>query len=198
MSNFWDKRYSQEEYVYGTKPNEFFKTELDKLKPGKLLLLGEGEGRNAVYAAGLGWQVDAYDFSEAAKVKALKLAEENKVTLNYTVQDLLDINIKERTYDTIGIIYLHLHGKLRDKMHTLVVNSLKSNGKLILELFAKEQIGKTSGGPKELELLYSLPEIENSFNELRFDYIAKTEVMLNEGSFHSGEASVIRLLGTKQ
>lgn len=197
MNSFWNKRYSQEEYAYGKMPNEFFKTELDKLKPGKLLLLGEGEGRNAVYAAKLGWQVDAFDFSEAAKVKALKLAEENKVSLNYTVQDLLDININEKTYDAIGIIYLHLHGKLRDKMHTLAVKTLRPNGKLIMELFSKEQIGKTSGGPKELELLYSLPEIENNFNILKFDHIEITEVVLNEGSFHSGEASVIRLLGTK-
>ncbi len=72
--DFWDKRYSEEEFAYGTTPNEFVKSVIDKLKPGKALFLGEGEGRNAVYAASLGWNVDAVDFSESAKEKALKLA----------------------------------------------------------------------------------------------------------------------------
>ena len=79
MKNFWDERYSNKEFVYGTLPNQFFKDQLDKLKPGKILMVGEGEGRNAVYAAKLGWQVDAIDSSNVAKEKAAKLAELNKV-----------------------------------------------------------------------------------------------------------------------
>jgi hypothetical protein len=59
MNNFWDERYADEEYVYGTTPNQYFKQELEKLTPGKILLPGEGEGRNAVFAATQGWKVTA-------------------------------------------------------------------------------------------------------------------------------------------
>jgi 2-polyprenyl-3-methyl-5-hydroxy-6-metoxy-1,4-benzoquinol methylase len=80
---FWDERYSTTEFIYGSEPNSFFKSELEKLASGKILLLGEGEGRNAVYTALNGWTVDAVDFSLKAKEKALQLAEENKVHINY-------------------------------------------------------------------------------------------------------------------
>ena len=83
--NFWDERYSSIEFVYGTEPNIFFKDELDKLNTGNILLPGEGEGRNAVYAAVKGWNVDAVDFSIIAKEKALNLAEENSVSINYEI-----------------------------------------------------------------------------------------------------------------
>jgi len=93
---FWDERYSSIEFVYGTEPNIFFKDELDKLKTGNILLLGEGEGRNAVYAAAQGWKVDAVDFSTIAKEKALKLANENNVKINYDVASLADYTFNQR------------------------------------------------------------------------------------------------------
>ncbi len=197
MNNFWDDRYSQSEYVYGTSPNEFFRTKIEKLKPGRLLLLGEGEGRNAVFAAKSGWHVDAFDSSSKARDKALKLAEDNNTTINYKVAGIQDMEIIPESYDAVGIIFVHLHGIIREKLHSLILSALKTNGSLILEMFSKKQAGKTSGGPKELELLYSFSEIEESFHELKFDQLEETEIILNEGSYHSGEASVIRLLGTK-
>lgn len=198
MNNFWDQRYSDKEYVYGITPNEFFKKEIEKLKPGKILLPGEGEGRNAVYAAKLGWQVDAFDSSLKAKEKALKLADETGVSINYQIKSIESMNIIEGSYDAVGIIFLHLRGNMRQMMHTLAENALKPGGKLILELFEKDQVGKTSGGPSEIEVLYSLTEIENSFTQIKFEHLCKMNVELNEGFYHSGEASVIRLLGTKE
>ncbi len=197
MKNFWDDRYSQQDYVYGTSPNEFFRQEIEKLKPGRILLLGEGEGRNAVFAAKNGWQVDAFDYSAKARDKALKLAEDNNITINYNVVNIDELEIVPDTYDAAGIIFLHLHGILREKLHSLTLEALKTNGKLILEMFSKDQIKKTSGGPKELELLYSLSEIEKDFQDLKFEKFFETDTNLNEGSYHSGEASVIRLVGTK-
>ena len=75
--NFWDERYSTDEFIYGKEPNEFFRENLLKIRPGKLFLPGEGEGRNAVFAAKNGWTVDATDQSEIGKLKALKLASES-------------------------------------------------------------------------------------------------------------------------
>src|SRR5512136_2935998 len=105
MKDFWDNRYSVEDYIFGTEPNEFFKSEINKLPRGKLLLIGEGEGRNAVYAAKLGWQVDAIDFSSTAKSKALMLADRNSVKINYYVQDFNDLNLTAENYNAVGIIY---------------------------------------------------------------------------------------------
>ncbi|MCU0373551.1 MAG: SAM-dependent methyltransferase, partial [Ignavibacteria bacterium] len=90
QKNFWNERYASPDFAYGTEPNDFFKREISKLVPGKLLLPGEGEGRNAVFAAIKGWDVTAVDFSEQAKIKALKLADENNVKINYLVSPLED------------------------------------------------------------------------------------------------------------
>ncbi|HRW96457.1 MAG TPA: SAM-dependent methyltransferase, partial [Bacteroidales bacterium] len=73
MNNPWDARFSGEDFYYGEVPNSFFADFLSSVKfKGKILLPGEGEGRNAVYAAGLGWDVTAFDSSEVARAKALK------------------------------------------------------------------------------------------------------------------------------
>ena len=73
----WDQRYSEQPYAYGTAPNAFVKASLDTQKPGKILFAAEGEGRNAVYAAQQGWEVEAFDLSAAGRDKALALAKQN-------------------------------------------------------------------------------------------------------------------------
>ncbi|MCX6150783.1 MAG: class I SAM-dependent methyltransferase [Ignavibacteriales bacterium] len=197
MEKFWNERYSTEEFVYGKEPNEFFKQEIEKLNPGNLLLIGEGEGRNAVYAAKLGWQVDAVDFSESAKRKALILAKENDVVLNYNVQNLIDFVPVENYYDAVGIIYLHLEEELRKAVHKKIFKALKKDGALILEVFEKEQIKYSSGGPKDVALLYSLEDIVVDFIDLDFKKLSKESLNINEGKHHLGKAAVIRFVGIK-
>ncbi|HEX2963240.1 MAG TPA: class I SAM-dependent methyltransferase [Ignavibacteriales bacterium] len=198
MLEKWNERFSEEGYAYGKEPNAFFREEIDKLKPGRLLLVAEGEGRNAVYAARQGWQVDCFDYSEAAKEKALKLAKENNTTINYTVQDLESFSPKEDYYDAAGIIYMHLPEELRAEVNRKIISSLKAGGKLILEVFEKDQIEKSSGGPKDTELLYSLEDIVNEFTDLDFQQLSKEVIELSEGKYHQGEAVVIRFTGTKE
>jgi hypothetical protein len=197
MKDLWDKRFSSDEYIYGIEPNEFFKSQLDKLTPGRLLLLGEGEGRNAVYAAGLGWKVDAVDFSQSGKIKAERLAAKKKVTINYIVHDLSDYQPEPESYDAAGLFFLHLEEDLRKKVHKKAIDALKKGGRLIMEAFEKEQLKYDSGGPKNLSLLYSLEDIAEDFIDLDFEYFAKEIVELNEGKGHRGKASVIRFTGIK-
>jgi SAM-dependent methyltransferase len=197
MLKSWEERYAKEEYAYGKEPNEFFKNEIEKLNPGRLLLVGEGEGRNAVYAAKLGWNVDAVDFSEMAKKKTLALAKENNVEINYVVQDLNTFKPEENFYDAVGIIFIHLDEELRRNVHYKVINSMKKNGQIIFEAFEKEQIKRTSGGPKNIELLYSLEDIVSDFIRLDFKKLSKETVSLEEGKYHLGEAVVIRFVGNK-
>lgn len=195
---FWDERYSGEEYVYGTEPNQFFKEQLQKITPVKNLLLpGEGEGRNAVYAAKLGWNVDAYDQSQVAKLKAQKLAKQNNVNINYYNVDLTKFNPQKNYYSCAAIIFVHLPSDIRSEFYKKVIDSINPNGKIILELFSKKQMGKNSGGPQNLEMLTSIDEIKKDFNQLRPIILKEENVYLKEGEKHSGEASVIRFVGEK-
>lgn len=198
QTNFWDERFSTEEYIYGTEPNRFFKTQIDKiLKPGKLLLPGEGEGRNAVYAASMGWYVDAFDQSSVAKRKSLKLAEKNEVRIRYTIADLRNFMPIKNYYDAAAVIFVHLDPHTRKVFHKKIIDSLKPNGKIVLELFSKQQLGKSSGGPQDLSMLCSLKDIKNDFKELETILLEEKLILLNEGDKHSGEASVIRFVGEK-
>ncbi len=195
--NFWDERYSSTEFVYGTEPNTFFKDELDKLKTGNILLLGEGEGRNAVYAAVKGWNVDAVDFSIIAKEKALKLAEENSVKINFEVTDLSEYKPKLNYFDAAAIIFLHLNPKIRNDVHSKVVDSLKPGGTLILEVYEKEQLGKDSGGPQNIDMLYSKEELKDDFKLMKIIVLEKKIITLNESVYQKGEAVVLRLIAVK-
>jgi SAM-dependent methyltransferase len=197
-NDFWNERYSSEEYVYGENPNHFLKEQLEKITvPGKLLLPGEGEGRNAVYAAKLGWEVDAYDQSTEGRLKAIKLADKNYVKINYQIADLLEFTPSKDRYDVIVIIYVHLNTKLRKSFNKKIIDALKPGGKLIMELFSKDQLGKTSGGPQDLEMLYSLDEIKKDFSSLKSIILKEETINIEEGEKHSGEANVVRFVGEK-
>ena len=193
----WDERFSAEEYVYGTEPNVFFKEQLDKLKPGRLLLLGEGEGRNAVYAAKMNWEVDAFDFSDQARVKALKLAEREHAKLNYTVSNLIEYKAGIKPYDAIGIIFFHLEKLDLVNIFREAQKSLRQGGLIISEVFSVNQIENTSGGPKDPELLYKANDFKILFKELDAIYLEECSIELNEGILHQGEAKVIRYIGRK-
>jgi SAM-dependent methyltransferase len=197
-NNFWDERYSSEEFIYGKEPNEFFKQNIEKLNPGKLLLPGEGEGRNAVFAARLGWIVDATDQSKVAKQKAERLADEFKVKINYTVCDISEYEFPDNYYDVVALIFFHKPPDLRKNIHRKIISALKPNGMLIFEKFSKEQLGKDSGGPQNIDMLYSIEDIERDFHSLKTVLLEDNIITLNEGPKHSGEASVIRYIGIKK
>ena len=130
-SDFWDERYSINDFVYGLEPNIFFSQELKKLKPGKLYLPADGEGRNSIFAAKLGWEVDAVDFSTEAKSKALKFAEQENVKINYTVSDLNLYTPPSSYYDAAGVIFLHLNRKSTEEIAKKIISSLKPGGLLM-------------------------------------------------------------------
>lgn len=197
MQDEWNKRFGKEDYFYGIEPNAFVKEQLLKLKPGKILFLAEGEGRNSVYVAKLGWDVDAVDFSISGKEKAERLAVENNVKINYQISDLNEFVFKENYYDVVVNNFFHTFEDSRISIHNKVKSSLKSGGKYILEAFAKEQIKRNTGGPKNIDLLYSLEEINNDFQDFDFIHFSKEEIKLSEGSGHEGSAIVIRFVGEK-
>lgn len=196
-NNFWNQRYDAEDYVYGTSPNDFFKEQLTKINKGDLLLPAEGEGRNAIYAAKQGWNVMAFDSSESGKQKALKLASEHKVAFNYEVKDVLSFKTNEQ-FDVLGLIYAHFPKDIRKSANQYLLQFLKSNGTVIFEAFAKEQLENASGGPKNLDMLFSIEDIQNEFSGLEFEFLQQQTIQLNEGEHHKGKAEVIRFVGRKK
>lgn len=196
MKEFWNSKYSTIEYIYGTEPNAYFKSLIDNYKPGSILLPGDGEGRNAVYAAKKGWQVTAFDYSTAAKEKAEKLAKKEHVKINYIVSDIKNFSV-ETKFDLISIIFLHLHPDIRSLAHHNLINHLKPGGKIIMECYAKEQLEYRSGGPGNIDLLYSKEILEHDFQELNIQQLIQEEIFHSEGTHHQGKASVLRMIAQK-
>lgn len=197
MKNQWDERYARQEYIYGTEPNLFLAAQLSQIKPGRILFPAEGEGRNAVYAAQLGWLADAFDQSEEALKKAMQLAQNKSVELNYSIVDFDNWQPAVEMYDCIVLIFVHLPEALRIKTHASVIKALKPGGTLILEAFNIKQLAKTSGGPKTAELLYTTQQLQSDFAALDELNISETQTTLDEGTLHQGPAEVIQLTARK-
>lgn len=191
---FWDERYSNEEFIYGQKPNKFFRQELSKLTAGNLLLPGDGEGRNAVFAAKAGWNVDAFDISTEARSKALNFAESEGVKISYTISSAEDFEIAETQYDAIGLIYFHLSSDIRRNIHRKLIRGLKPTGSIIMEAFSQAQLEYHSGGPKDKDMLYNYRELMKDFDPLTVNIAEQCETIISEGSHHYGKANVIRLV----
>ena len=197
MKNEWDERYARQEYIYGTEPNKFLKEQLSLLKPSRILFPAEGEGRNAVFAASIGWETDAFDQSVEGQRKAIKLATHKGVSIDYYIQSLNDWNPEPDQYDCIALIFVHLPEGLRQQVHNAVIRSLKPGGTLLLEAFTLNQLPRTSGGPKTAELLFTRELIASDFKELIFTEFAETQTTLDEGPLHQGLADVIQLTAFK-
>lgn len=202
-TNRWNDRYRNEEYAYGMEPNAFLKEQLQKLDPGTILFPAEGEGRNAVYAAGLGWNVSAFDISKEGKNKADRLAEKNNVRIDYLVGELDVLNFKNEQFDAIALIFAHFPASIKSDLHKKLSALLKENGMVIFEAFSKRHIdyvraNEKVGGPKDIESLFSIDEIKSDFSNYDIIELEEKEIELNEGLYHIGTGSVIRFVGRKK
>ena len=203
MKEFWDDRYAEEGYAYGEEPNVFFKQEIDKLPIGKLLMPAEGEGRNAVYAAKNGWNASAFDISQEGKNKALKLAEENKVSIDYQVGQLPDLDFENGQFDAIALIYAHFPPKIKSEYNKILDKKLKKGGTVIFEAFGKKHLKYRNenpkiGGPSDLDSLFSTEELKLDFENYEILLLEEKEVELSEGLYHNGKGSVTRFVGRKK
>jgi SAM-dependent methyltransferase len=192
MKEFWNERYAEKEYVYGEKPNEYLKDQLLKLPAGKILFPCEGEGRNAVFAALNHWDTFACDFSESGKEKAMALANKNNVSIFYNICDVLEYQAQADTFDAIALIFTHFPENIRNEVHHKLLNLLKPGGVIILEGFNKKQLGKSSGGPKSLEMLFDKELLRSDFATCDIEELEEKTVLLSEGLYHAGEAKIIR------
>ena len=197
MRNFWDERYDTVEFVYGESPNTFFAKSLKTIVPGILVLPCEGEGRNAVYAASIGWNVKAFDLSKVGRQKAEQLALKKGVRIDYQIADALTATNPENSIDAVALVFAHLPKDARSIMHENIKNWLKPGGVLIAEMFSPNQLLKSTGGPKDIEMLYTIELIKNDFEGFTFSFLEECEIELDEGIYHKGPASVIRMIAFK-
>ena len=203
MKKLWDERYSNEAFAFGENPNEFLKETLPQFIPEKALFAAEGEGRNAVFAAGLGWEVSAFDLSEFGKMKAEILATKNQVSIDFTVGDIQTLKYDANSFDALVMIYAHFPASIKSSCHHQLITYLKPGGLVIFEAFSKNHIQYNSinpkvGGPKDIDQLYSIEEIKKDFKDFEIIELIETETDLSEGLYHIGKGSVIRFVGRKQ
>ncbi len=202
-TNRWNERYSSPAFAYGEQPNNYLKEQLEKLKPGSILFPAEGEGRNAVFAARLGWMVSAFDISAEGKKKAQLLAEKNNVTINYQVGELKTLNYQAGQFDAIALIYAHFPASIKSAIHQTLNQYLRKGGFIIFEAFSKNHLdylakNEKVGGPKDIASLFSTDELQADFTGYEVIELTEKEIELNEGAFHNGTGSVIRFTGIKK
>jgi SAM-dependent methyltransferase len=194
----WDERYSEDGYAYGTEPNLFLAEMADRLPPGgKVLCLCEGEGRNAVYLAGLGYQVTAVDASRVGMHKASQLAAERSVPLTTIVSDLSHFRIEPDHWDAIISIFCHVPPTLRASVHAQCVAGLKAHGVLILEAYTPKQLEYRTGGPTASEMTMHLAALEAELAGLEFVHAVEIDRDVVEGKYHTGRGAVVQLVAIK-
>lgn len=198
MSAFWDGKFSGTAYAYGTAPNTHLLHQADHLFVGaKVLVPGDGEGRNGVWLARQGMDVLSVDGSAVGLEKARRLATSQNVPLKTVQADLLDWNWPVAAFDGVVSVFLHFAAGDRPRMHAAMAAALRPGGVLILEAFRPDQLAFQSGGPKDPSLLYRAEDLRCDFAGLHLDLLEEVEVDLDEGPLHQGRAAVVRLVAHK-
>jgi SAM-dependent methyltransferase len=196
--NPWDERFSGDGFAYGSEPSRWLVENAHLLHAGlPVLALGEGEGRNAAFLAGLGLAVEAVDGSAVGLAKARRLAESRGLPLRTTVADLSDHVPEARRYGAVLLVFLHLPPALRATVHARAAAALAPGGLVILEAFTPRQLAHTSGGPRQPEMLYEPSMIRSDFPGVEWETLSEVEVDLDEGPLHQGRASLVRGIGRR-
>ena len=193
---FWNKRYADRHYLYGTEPNSFL-AEHFSLLSSPVLSLSEGEGRNAVFLASRGLEVVGVDISSVALEKAERLAESCGVEIKTLVADLATFEPEENYYGSVISISAHLPSPVRNRLYPLIERSLKREGVVILEAFSENQLSRSTGGPKDADMLMTVEKLKQEFPNLEPVLLHEVEREVSEGAGHTGMASVVQFIGRK-
>ncbi|WNZ00110.1 class I SAM-dependent methyltransferase [Sulfurospirillum sp. 'SP'] len=196
MQAFWNAKFYTKDFIYGEAPNNFVKENIELLVNTKTVMcLGEGEGRNAIYLADKGMEVEALDISDIALKKLRRRAKESYLFIK-TRHTLFEYWQPDTHYDAVVCTYLHLPKHNQKMLFEKALMALNPNGYFIAELFSESQIHFSSGGPKNIALLYDLNDILDIVKTLpcKIIKLAQEVIVLNEGDKHVGRASVIRII----
>ncbi len=195
MRDFWEQRYSEAGWAYGTEPNEFLRSQGRFIHAGQsALVIGDGEGRNGVWLAQQGMRVLSVDYSSAGLKKARALAAAKGARIETEHADLGSWNWPTNRFDLIVSIFVHFAPVLRRHVHQSMVAALKDQGTIILEAFTPQQVKHTSGGPRDPVMLYSIDDLREDFSAARVELLEESEVHLEEGKYHRGTGAVVRVI----
>jgi len=194
QKEFWNRKFSNETFLYGKNANVFIKSYCANfLKNQKVLCVGEGEGRNAMYLAKIGFEVCALDASDVGLNKLKTWAKKEEMHVSTICTDILSWNTEEK-YGTILASFFHIEDKDKTAVFTNLEECLETKGFLVLEVFSKNQINYSSGGPKDISLLYDVNSFKTIFKHSTIYKLEEVLTHLDEGNGHQGKASVIRLI----
>jgi SAM-dependent methyltransferase len=191
MRDYWENRFNRNKSDDGLGPDIFFRTFIEGVQPGRILLPAEGVARNAAFAASRGWEVDAFDFSLNARRKALEQARKKGVNIDYFEPDIEFHQLEEEMYDAIALIHVQFQPYNRTYIHKKLINSLKTGGFFIIEAWSK-----TSS--YEGNQAYELSDLQNDFKDLAIETLYRADTDLSEETPPSERPSVIRMVAMKQ
>lgn len=195
-ADFWNDRFAADEYIYGTQPNAFVRTAAARwLSPEqRILALGAGEGRNAVFLAQQRHDVTAVDYATEGLRKTRQLAKTAGVSVD-TLQADVRTWAPEQTWEAVVVTFLHLPPSERNRMYELLQALLAPGGLLIAEWFRPEQRteGYTSGGPPEADMMVTTDELRDHFSAAGIEHLEDAEPTLEEG-MHQGSAATVQFV----
>lgn len=197
--NPWDQNYAGDDYRYGTRPNAFLVEQAHRLPAAaRVLLPGDGEGRNGVWLATRGHAVRSVDGSAVGLDKARRLAARHGVAVDTEVVDLAQWMPAPHSVDAVVLTYVHLPPAIRAAAHRRIATALKPGGVLLLEAFHPRQLAYASGGPRDAAMLYALDTLRADFAGLADEELGwEGEIVLDEGPLHQGPAWVTRWVGCR-
>ncbi len=199
LQAFWDARYADAEFAYGTAPNDFLVQMVDRIAPrGRVLCLADGEGRNGVWLAQHGRQVTSVDVSERGMQKARDLARRAGVAIDTLTCDVTRHELGAAAWDAIVSIFLHLPPKPRRALHARCAAALKPGGTFIYEAYGHEQLRYGTGGPKEPELLPTLEDVLADLAGLRIEHRFAGTRAVHEGRLHHGVGYVVQVVACRE
>lgn len=192
----WNERYAGEDYHFGTEPNAFLYSQHERLKPGmSCLAVADGEGRNGVWLAEQGLQVLSVDSSPVAIAKAQKLAGERGVAVDFELADLLQWDWGEARFDVVVAIFIQFTPPgLREQMFVHIKRSLKPGGLLLLQGYTPRQLEYRTGGPSQIENLYTEGLLRAEFADMDILHLREHDSVIHEGAGHDGMSALIDLV----
>lgn len=195
----WEGRYSAPEYIFGEEPN-YFLAACKPLLPasGRALAVADGEGRNGVWLAQQGLDVVSLDFAPTGQAKAAKLAAARGVRLSVEQGDVHTWAYPPAAFDVVAEIFTQFSDPAQRKQKwDGMKRTLKSGGLLIIQGYTPKQLEYGTGGPKELDHLYSREMLEKEFAGWKNIIIEEEELEMHEGPAHSGMSAVINFTARK-
>jgi len=195
----WEGRYATDEFIFGKEPNYFLAAAKPMLpKNGKALAVADGEGRNGVWLAEQGLEVVSLDFSPAAQAKGKQLAHQRGVHVTFELADAHSWSYPEAAFDVVVDIFTQASTPAeRERKWAGMRRTLKPGGLLALQGYTPKQLQYGTGGPKQLEHLYTREMLEQAFAGFKNMRFVQEELEMHEGARHNGMSAVISLTAIK-